>query len=161
MDNPRGLKFGPDGNLDVAEGGVGGAASTVGLCEQVLPPIGPYTGDFNARISRISPQGVRTTVANHLPSSQTQPLPVPLVSGVSDVAFIGNTLYGLLTGAGCSHGLAGTENGVIRVNADGTTELIADLSAFLKANPEPTPKRVISNRMALPTAWSRYAAISM
>lgn len=36
--------------------------------------------------------------------------------------------------------MTGTENGVLRVNADGTTELIADLSTFLKANPVANPE---------------------
>lgn len=37
--NPRGLKWGPDGNLYVAEGGTGGNNSTVGQCQQVPSPI--------------------------------------------------------------------------------------------------------------------------
>ena len=41
FNNPRGLRFGPDGALYVAEGGPGGTASTVGRCEQVPPDIGP------------------------------------------------------------------------------------------------------------------------
>jgi hypothetical protein len=137
--NPRGLKFGPDGYLYVAEGGAGGALSTVGVCDQVPFPIGPYTGGFTARISKISPGGTVTTVVAGLPSSQTNPLSGSLVSGVSDVAFIGNTLYALLAGAGCSHGLAGTTNGILRVNSNGTTALVADLSAFQKANPVVNP----------------------
>src|SRR5690242_12539877 len=44
FNNPRGLHFGPDGHLYVAEGGPGGTNSTAGQCTQVVPPVGPYTG---------------------------------------------------------------------------------------------------------------------
>ena len=140
--NPRGLTFGPDGLLYVAEGGSGGTLTTVGdpSVVQVPPPVGPYSGGFTSRISKISAGGLRTTVADGLPSSQTSALLGNLVSGVSDVQFIGNTLYGIEAGAGVSHGLAGTDNTIFRVNTDGSTTTIADLSAFQKANPVANPQ---------------------
>jgi hypothetical protein len=139
LNNPRGLKFGPDGNLYVAEGGVGGKDSTIGICDQV-PDAGPYLGsDTGARISRIDRWGTRTTVADKIPSSSTAQNIGGFVSGVADVAFIDNKLYGLLTGAGCSHGVPGIPNGVFKVNRDKTWTLINDLSAFYKSHPVKNP----------------------
>lgn len=144
FNNPRGLKFGPDGYLYVAEGGAGGDLSTVGECEQAAgPPAGPgpYTGGFTARISKVDvSNGNVATVIDGLPSSATSDAFGNLVSGVADVAFIGGKLYALIGGAGCSHGLAGTHNGIIRVNSNGTWTDIANLSAFQMAHPVANPE---------------------
>ncbi len=139
LENPRGLKFGPNGQLYVAEGGLGGTRSTVGLCDQVPPPVGPYTGGFNSRISSINvDNGRRRTVVDGLPSSQTNALVGGFVSGVADVAFVDSQLYALMAGAGCSHGLVNTVNAILRVN-DGHTKQVADLSQFLKTHPVAHP----------------------
>lgn len=138
LDGPRGLKFGPDGNLYVAEAGRGGTNVTSN-CEQVPAPVGPYHGGPSARISKITPDGHVLIVADGLPSAKSS-LPSGDTDGVADVAFVGGRLFALLSGGGCSHGNPDTPNGVIQVDVDHHTwSYVADLSAFLKATPVANP----------------------
>jgi hypothetical protein len=130
---PRGLSFGPDGDLYVAEAGTGGTNSTGTACQQVPQPVGPYTGGKTARISKIASNGTRTTVAEGFPSAKDA---LGDLIGVADVAFVGNTLYALVAGGGCSHGNPDSPSGVAQVNrSTGKWDLIADIGAFLKTHP--------------------------
>ena len=132
---PRGLKFGPDGTLYVAEAGVGGS-NLDSSCQQVIPPVGPYKGsNTGSRISKIS-NGQRITVADNLPSSTDA---MGDIMGVGDVAYIGNTLYGVLAGAGCSHGVPDIPNGVVQILPNKKWRMFANLSAFIQSHPVANP----------------------
>jgi hypothetical protein len=136
LNSPRGLKFGPDGKLYVAEGGTGGTTSTKGSCTQVIAPVGPYTGGNTSSIAAIDSKGTVTTVASGFPSTVDA---LGDLSGIADVAFVDGTLYALEGGAGCSHGDT-LPNGVYEVNTKtGTWKLFANLSKFIQTHPVKYP----------------------
>lgn len=141
LNSPRGLKFGPDGNLYVAEAGLGGTNSTAGLCEQVTFPVGPYLGSTTSgRVSKIDRNGVRTTVTDQLPSSVDQEIVGGDFQGVADVAFVGNKLYALLAGAGCSHGVPSVPNGIVKIENNGSWSLVSNLSEYTMTHPTAHPE---------------------
>ena len=132
---PRGLKFGPDSRLYVAESGLGGEDTTVGLCDQD-PNFGPFHSGRTSRVTSFDLQGNRTVVVDHLPSS------IDIFGetfGAADVAFLGNTLYIVTNGSGCSQGVSYAKNGILRLNGDGTLTQINNLSAWTQNNPVANP----------------------
>lgn len=135
---PRGLRFGPDGNLYVAEAGSAGTNQTTEeQCAQVLPPIGPYKEGNTARISKIDRNGNVTTFASGFPSALNG---VGDILGVADVAFIGRQMYALVAGGGCSHGSPDVPASVVKVDRNGSWQVAADLSAYQHANPVSVPE---------------------
>jgi hypothetical protein len=138
--NPRGMKLGPDGNLYVADAGSPAASTTLapaglgGECSVGATGPGDYVGSrTGSRILRIDASGDVTTFVDNLPSSTGTA--VPSNSGVADVAFIGDTMYAIYAGAGCSHGVPSIPNAVVRIEPDRTPTIIADLGAFQRAHP--------------------------
>ena len=108
LEGASGSTVGPDGALYVTEGAVG-------------------------RVSRVDPHtGQVTTFASGLPRS------IIGFGGPTDLAFIGNTAYVIVTLVGPQFG--GSDiNGIYRVDGPTSFTVIADIGAFALANPPDTP----------------------
>ena len=134
---PRGFTWGPDGSLYVAEAGLGGPRRTRPTeCEQVAPPIGPYTNGLTSRISKITPEGRRSVFVRGLPSARDA---MGNTVGAADLAFLDGELYALSGGGGCSHGIRGMPAAVIHVSSSGEWRTVVDLSAYIRAHPIANP----------------------
>jgi len=133
--NPRGLAFGPDGLLYVAEAGVGGGQVPADIrpgCPEIVNIYSPYKAGYSGRVIRVLADGTTETVADGLPSVTDATM---VNFGPTDVAFIGDTLYVLIELGGCSHALPENLPAILRVNPDGSTDNVANLNAWLAANP--------------------------
>ena len=137
---PRGLAFGPDGALYVAEAGSGGSGPSIVLGNGKTAFLGATSA-----ISRWQ-AGVQTRVANGLASIATAT--GGDAGGMQDIAFDGSgQAYGLF-GLGASPlardanlGAAGAELGtIVRLALDGSNSrtLVADIAAHEATNPDGT-----------------------
>src|SRR5215213_2753405 len=129
--NPRGFLWTDDGTLYVAQAGTGG--TSLGTPE-VGPPLGPFHGGSSASVVRIA-DSCPVLVAGDLPSVV---FTTGEVLGAEDLAVLGDQLYASVDGGGESHGNAAQPSGVYRILENGGTELVADLSAWVRANPVAT-----------------------
>lgn len=134
LTSPRGLTFGPDGLLYVAEAGSGGpqVASGTPDCPSVFNIYSPYTAGYTGRVLRVRADGSKEVVADGLPSIADA---TGATFGPSDLAFVGGTLYVLIEMGSCPHGLPNDDAAILRINPDGSTTRIANLGAWLAANP--------------------------
>jgi hypothetical protein len=140
LNAPRGLRFGPDGGLYVAEAGLGGttilpsrARTSFGPCMPAGPEVVSGGSGYTGRISRVNATGQRTTVVDSLPSDNT----FGSVVGPADVEFLNGVLYGLLD-SGCDFGNNDVPGGIIQVANDGSWS-IYDLSTFAQNHPPAQP----------------------
>ncbi|MDQ2652161.1 MAG: ScyD/ScyE family protein [Chloroflexota bacterium] len=126
--SPRGFLWTAKGTLYVAQAGSGGASLGTPTAP---PPVGPFQGGSTASVVRIE-NGCPVLVAGGLPSTSDQ---IGGILGVEDLAVLGGQLYAAVDGGGEAHGNAAQPSGVYRILENGSTELVADLSAWVRANP--------------------------
>jgi hypothetical protein len=143
--NPKGFTWGPDGAMYIAlaDSAGGGArpqvepvpaTRTTGAAgaQPTVPGIGStHAGTRSGSVVKIV-NGCPVTVASGFPSATDPNL--GWAFGVSAVAFLNGQLYALVDGGGASTQNPNLPNGIYRVNTDGTPTLVADLSAWLRAN---------------------------
>jgi hypothetical protein len=152
--NPRGFTWGQDGTLYVALAGNGGltsnpeppAAAESAPAPNATPDLVADTADVlaadqsGAVVQIVA--GCPVDFAAGFPSYNF--LPLNWADGVIDVAFLDGILYALVDGGGEVALHPDEPNGVYRILDDGSSELVADLSAWFRANPVAEPTHDIS-----------------
>jgi FtsP/CotA-like multicopper oxidase with cupredoxin domain len=115
--SPRGMAWDDAGALYVAQSGTGATTTSVGPAASLVRIEG----------------GCPVEVASGLPSSLD---PFRDVMGPEDVAILAGQIYVLQGATGLLQEMnPATPNGIYTVNADGSLSLLADLTAWILANP--------------------------
>lgn len=127
LTNPRGFTWDDDGTLYLALAGAGG--DIAGTLDDGTP--NGFLGGPTSSVVSVE-NGCLVPVAEGLPSAHWAD--VGWIWGAMDVAMLNDELYVLGSGA-IEMASSGVQNGIYRVADDGSTELIADLSAWFRANP--------------------------
>jgi len=131
LSDPRGLAFARNDDLYIAEAWTAPGTLTTTNCFQSV--IGPFTGGFTSRISRVRRGGdTAVVIADGFPSSSAA---VGDNFGLADLTFDGPQLLALSGGGGCSKGHPEAVSELVAVERDGTRRSVANLSAWILANP--------------------------
>lgn len=127
LTNPRGFTWGDDGTLYLALAGTGGETpATIDGVE-----IGVYGGPSASVVSIAD--GCATPVVEGIPSGDWRD--AGWIWGAHDVAFLDGAMYILSAGGGIDFGNPDQPTGLLRLEADGTTSVVADISAWSLENP--------------------------
>jgi hypothetical protein len=127
LTNPRGFTWGPDGTLYVALAGTGGdTPATIDGTE-----IGVFGGPSSSVVT--IEDGCGAPFVEGIPSGDWRD--AGWIWGAHDVAFLDDQLYILSAGGGIDFGNPDDPTGVLRVEEDGSTTMIADLSTWSTENP--------------------------
>ncbi len=131
--NPRGIAWDANGAMYVAQAGTGGTSPAT----EEWPTgdiVGPWSGGMTASVARID-GGCPVAIASNLPSSVDS---TEAVLGAEEIAFLGEDMYVGVDGGGAAHGNPDSPSGIYRLGTDDAAELVADLSAWVRANPVAT-----------------------
>ncbi len=127
LTNPRGFTWGSDGTVYLALAGTGGETpATIDGAE-----IGVYGGPTSSVVTVAD--GCATPLVEGIPSGDWRD--AGWIWGAHDVAFLDNDLYILSAGGGIDFGNPDQPTGLLRLETDGSTSVVADISAWSIENP--------------------------
>ena len=134
LDNPRGFIWGADGTLYVTQASV--AASTTSTDATPAQVSSEYTGGLHGSVARIDSDGCPVVFQGNLPSAGGTGGPD---LGPSYLAILDGQMYVLDEGGGASHGNPLTPDGIYAIDGGGSARLVADIGAWVQANPVANP----------------------
>lgn len=145
LDNPRGFTWAADGTMYVAQAG----SSPVHHMDGATPVVADsYTGTLSGSVVRIA-QGCPDVFQGNLPSAGGTG---GLDLGPAGVAILNGQVYVLDEGGGAAHGNPLTPDGIYAIDGGGSARLVADIGAWVEANPVAHPSEEGGDVVAMTTA---------